>query len=277
MIYKAYQAHADALWPSRAVAKAALPGLRRAGELGRAGTRIRKLAAACEVFALAELTHRRPDFGIDGVRVGGRDIRVREVVAACTPFATLLHFRKEHSDRGPRVLIVAPMSGHFATLLRETVRTMLADHDVYITDWHNARDVPLAEGRFGLDEYIEHVIDFLAVIGPGAHVMAICQPCVAALSAVALMSEDGHAATPASLVLMAGPIDCRVSPTAVNELATDKPIEWFAQNLIATVPLRFAGAHAPRLSGLPAAHRLSQHESGAPRQRVPGPLRRPRQ
>ena len=107
-----------------------------------------------------------------------------------TPFGTLLHFRKDVPDPGPRVLIVAPMSGHFATLLRDTVRTMLADHDVYITDWHNARDVPLAAGRFGLDEYIEHIIDFLGVMGPGSHLMAICQPCVAALAAVAIMAED---------------------------------------------------------------------------------------
>jgi poly(3-hydroxybutyrate) depolymerase len=134
------------------------------------------------------------------------------------------------------------MSGHFATLLRDTVRTVLADHDVYITDWHNARDVPLAQGRFGLDEYIEHLMQFLAVMGPGAHLMAICQPCVAALAAVALMSEDEHPATPASLTLMAGPIDCRISPTEVNKLATTKPISWFEKNLISRVPWRFRGA-----------------------------------
>jgi polyhydroxyalkanoate depolymerase len=146
------------------------------------------------------------------------------------------------ADPGPRVLIVAPMSGHFATLLRDTVQTMLADHDVYITDWHNARDVPLSAGRFGLDEYVGHIMDFLGVMGPGSHLMAICQPCVAALSAVAIMSEDAHPATPASMILMAGPIDCRIAPTAVNKLATDKPIEWFEKNLISTVPMRYGGA-----------------------------------
>jgi poly(3-hydroxybutyrate) depolymerase len=139
------------------------------------------------------------------------------------------------------VLIVAPMSGHFATLLRETARTMLADHDVYITDWHNARDVPLAAGRFGLDESIEHLMTFLGAIGPGAHLVAICQPCVTALAAVAVMSEAGHPATPGSLTLMAGPIDCRISPTRVNTLAMDHSIEWFADNLIGTVPLRHEG------------------------------------
>jgi polyhydroxyalkanoate depolymerase len=134
------------------------------------------------------------------------------------------------------------MSGHFATLLRETVRTLLADHDVYITDWHNARDVPLMAGRFGLDEYITHLMDFLAAMGEGAHLMAICQPCVAALAATALMAEDNHPAAPASLTLMAGPIDCRISPTEVNALASTKSIEWFEQNLIDRVPLRYEGA-----------------------------------
>lgn len=165
-------------------------------------------------------------------------VAVREVAAHRTPFGTLLHFEKDIRISQPRVLIVAPMSGHFATLLRETVRTMLADHDVYITDWHNARDVPLTAGRFGLDEYTEHLMMFLDVIGPGAHLVAICQPCVSALAAVALMSEDNHAATPASLTLMAGPIDCRISPTEVDKLATSKSIAWFERNLIDAVPSR---------------------------------------
>jgi poly(3-hydroxybutyrate) depolymerase len=126
---------------------------------------------------------------------------------------------------------------------------MLADHDVFITDWHNARDVPLAAGRFGLDEYVEHVMTFLEAMGPGSHLMAICQPCVAALAAAALMAEDGHPAMPRSLTLMAGPIDCRISPTAVNALATSKPIEWFERNLIAIVPARYPGALRPVYPG----------------------------
>ena len=122
------------------------------------------------------------------------------------------------------------------------MRTMLQDHNVYITDWHNARDMPLEAGPFGLDEYTEHIMGFLAAMGPGAHLMAICQPCVAALAAVALMSEDKHEAVPASLTLMAGSIDCRISPSAVNTLATSKPIEWFEDNLIGVVPARYPGA-----------------------------------
>ena len=237
MIYQAYQAQADAVGPMRMVLQAVAPALTDM----RGWLPMRKLAAACQVFALARLTHRRPLFGIDSITMGGREVAVREEATLVTPFATLLHFRKDSRAAQPRVLIVAPMSGHFATLLRETARTMLADHDVYITDWHNARDVPLAAGRFGLDESIEHLIAFLDAIGPGAHLVAICQPCVTALAAVAVMAEGNHPATPGSLTLMAGPVDCRISPTRVNDLATDHTIEWFADNLIGTVPLRHEG------------------------------------
>jgi polyhydroxyalkanoate depolymerase len=242
MLYRTYQTRSDLLAPIRALARAAVPVLQsRALPLTRWPS-VRELAAACETLSLATLTHRRPPFGIDAVGGGGGTIAVVEEAVHATPFATLLRFRKVGVAGQPRVLIVAPMSGHFATLLRETVRTMLADHDVYITDWHNARDVPMSAGRFGLDEYIAHVVDFLGIMGSGAHLLAICQPCVAALAAVALMAEDEHPATPASLTLMAGPIDCRVSPTEVNRLASARPIEWFERHLIATVPPRYDGA-----------------------------------
>jgi poly(3-hydroxybutyrate) depolymerase len=242
LIYQAYQAQSDLMWPLRTLAGSAQPMLTRAASAPDDERALRKLAAACEVFLLASLTHDRPPFLLSAITAGGREIWVREEVAHRSAFGTLLHFRKEIAEPGPRVLIVAPMSGHFATLLRETARTMLADHDVYITDWHNARNIPLLAGSFGLDEYTEHIMQFLGVIGPGAHLMAICQPCVAALSAVALMAEDDHPAVPASLTLMAGPIDCRISPTEVNRLASDKPIEWFERNLISRVPLRYPGA-----------------------------------
>ncbi|MGY6159084.1 polyhydroxyalkanoate depolymerase [Paraburkholderia strydomiana] len=175
----------------------------------------------------------------------GKPVPVVEEVAAHTPFCSLLHFRKQTTVPAPqpRVLVIAPMSGHFATLLRGTVRTMLAEHDVYITDWHNPRDVPLSQGRFGFDEFVQHVIDFTETIGPGAHLLAVCQPTVAALAAVALMAADDNPAQPASMTLMAGPIDTRINPTRVNELAKSKPIEWFERNLISAVPFGFAGAH----------------------------------
>jgi len=231
MMYHAYQTQTDAMWPLRAFSRVAQHHATQ-----------KRWAAACGVINLAEVTHTRPPWKIASVTSDGREVPVSEEAVWATPFATLLRFRKHGMPAQPRVLIVAPMSGHFATLLRETVRTMLADHDVYITDWHNVRDVPLREGRFGLDEYTEHLIDFLAQMGPGAHLLAICQPCVAALAAVALMAEDGHPATPLSLTLMGGPIDCRINPTEVNRLATSKPIEWFERNLISTVPWRLRGA-----------------------------------
>ena len=154
----------------------------------------------------------------------------------------MLHFKKDIATTQPRVLLVAPLSGHFATLLRATVRTMLPEHDVFITDWHNARDVPLTCGRFGVDEYVEHLIKFLDVMGPGAHVLAVCQPCVAVLSAVAVMAAQSHPAQPRSMTLMAGPIDTRVNPTKVNDLANKRTIAWFERTLTASVPIRYPGA-----------------------------------
>ena len=240
-MYPAYQAQSDLMWPLRTAARLAVP-MFQDPRFGLARTApMRGMAAACKVLELAQVTHSRPPWNISEVLVNGESVPVTEEAIFATPFATLLRFRKEGAPTQPKVLIVAPMSGHFATLLRDTVRTVLHDHDVYVTDWHNVRDVPLAAGRFGLDEYTEHIIDFLAVMGPGANLLAVCQPCVAALAAVALMSEDEHPATPLSLTLMAGPVDCRISPTAVNKLATTKPIEWFEKNLISQVPWRFGG------------------------------------
>ena len=240
MLYQAYQAHADFMVPVRTLASLAASaiGPQFTGNVGS----IRNLTAAYELIARAGLTHDRPPFDIDTVTVGNREVAVREEVAHVTPFGTLLHFKKDVDAAQPRVLLVAPLSGHFATLLRATVNTMLAEHDVYVTDWHNARDVALSHGQFGFDDYIQHLIDFLETIGPGAHIVAVCQPCVAALVATAVMAQSQHPAQPRSMTLMAGPIDCRVHPTKVNELANSKPISWFEQNLIATVPTRFPGA-----------------------------------
>ena len=240
-MYRAYQAQSDLMWPLRTLAKMSLLTLRDPSfGLGHQSSS-RQMAAACQVLELAQVTHRRPPWRIDSVLSKGEPLPVVEQIVMTTPFATLLRFRKPGAPEQPKVLVVAPMSGHFATLLRDTVRTVLQDHDVYVTDWHNVRDVPLAAGRFGLDEYTGHIIDFLAAMGAGANVIAVCQPCVAALAAVSLMSEDQHPATPASLTLMAGPIDCRISPTGVNKLAMAKPIEWFEKNLISTVPWRHGG------------------------------------
>jgi poly(3-hydroxybutyrate) depolymerase len=242
MLYQVYQAHSDIMVPVRNWAGSALAAIGRplAGVTDNAV--LRNLTAAYELIARAGLTHARPAFGIDSVTVGNREVAVHERAALTTPFGTLLHFKKDIEAAQPSVLLVAPLSGHFSTLLRGTVRTMLPEHDVYITDWHNVRDVAVMHGRFGFDEYIEHLIRFLEAIGPRAHVVAVCQPCVAALVATAVMAQDGHAAQPRSMTLMAGPIDTRVNPTKVNELAKSKSIDWFEQNLIATVPLRYPGA-----------------------------------
>jgi poly(3-hydroxybutyrate) depolymerase len=240
MLYQAYQAHSDIMVPVRAWAGAAIQAF---GPInGFAGPGVKNLTAAYELIARSGLTHVRPPYGIDSVLVGNEEIAVTEEAAHVTPFGTLLRFKKDVTSEQPRVLLVAPLSGHFATLLRNTAKTMLPEHDVYITDWHNARDAPLSAGRFGFDDYAEHLIKFLEVIGPGAHIVAVCQPCVATLVAAAVMAQTGNPAQPHSMTLMAGPIDCRVNPTKVNELATSKPMSWFEQNLIASVPMRYPGA-----------------------------------
>ncbi len=242
--YPAYQAIADLMLPARhgaALINHSLNAWPAFSETPHG----RSLRASCELIALAGLTHQRPPFGLDSVEVDGKPVRIVEEVAAHTPFCSLLHFRKDKaiSPAQPRVLVIAPMSGHFATLLRGTVKTMLAEHDVYITDWHNPRDIPLSQGRFGFSEFVQHIIDFTEAIGPGTHLLAVCQPTVAALAAVSLMAADDHPAQPASMTLMAGPLDTRINPTKVSALAKSKPIEWFERNLIIAVPVGFAGAH----------------------------------
>ncbi len=241
-MYQLYQAQADLLHPMRQLARigASMTGWFDCGAC--TPPLMRQFAAGLTIFADAGLTHQRPPFGIPTVTLGNQSIAVIEEAADDTPFGTLLHFRKDSAVRQPRVLLVAPMSGHFATLLRGTVEVMLPEHDVYITDWKNARDIPLSDGRFGLDEFIDHLIRWLGVMGAGSHIVAVCQPAVPALAAAAVMAEVGDAAQPRSITLMAGPIDTRVNPTRVNELAASQSIEWFERNLISAVPWRYPGA-----------------------------------
>ncbi len=242
MLYQAYQAGADGLLPMRLLAEATRGVFSQPFPGGLELPWSRAVAALCQLMARAELSHKRPDFEISTVRVGNEDVAVHEEALDATPFATLLHFRKEIAAPQPRVLLVAPMSGHFATLLRDTVRTMLADHDVYVTDWHNARAVAPRHGTFGFDAFIEHIIRFLEAMGEGSHILAVCQPCVAAFAAAAIMAEDGNPAQPRSMTLMAGPVDTRVSPTRVNEFATQHSMAWFERNVIGIVPQGHAGA-----------------------------------
>jgi len=202
MLYLAYQTHADIMVPVRTLAQAGLTALGpwAASDDLKA---LRNLTAAYELISRAGLRHERPAYGIETVRVGNRDVGVHEDGLAATPFGTLLHFRKDVRIAQPRVLVVAPLSGHFATLLRSLVRTLLPEHDVCITDWHNARDASTTDGRFGFDDYIDHLIQWLEKMGPGTHIVAVCQPCVQVLAAAAVMAQSGSAAQPRSMTLMA--------------------------------------------------------------------------
>ena len=241
MYYQAFQNQMDLTAPWRAGASSALKFLNLVPQ-GMSDQVVGRLSAALELISRSTLTYDRPAYGIDSVMVGDREVGITEEVAYATPFGSLLHFKKDGVTEQPRMLLVAPMSGHFATLLRGTVKTLLQDHDVYITDWHNPRDIPLDQGRFGLDEYTEHLITFLDQLGPRAHMVAICQPSVSALAAAAIMCEGNHPSRPATLTLMAGPIDTRIQPTRVNEFAKSRPIDWFEQNLINYVPMQCRGA-----------------------------------
>ncbi|MBX7539527.1 polyhydroxyalkanoate depolymerase [Qipengyuania sphaerica] len=200
-------------------------------------------ASALEVFAHATATYGKPAWGIETVEKDGRHHPVVEATVVNKPFGDLKRFRREDlPEDAPRLLIVAPMSGHFATLLRGTVERMLQNYTVYVTDWADARNVPLHEGHFDLDDYMDYVIEFLEHIGPGAHAMAVCQPSVPVFAATAIMNRDGHECAPKTLTMMGGPIDTRCSPTSVNDLAMERPIEWFRHNVIATVPMQYRGA-----------------------------------
>jgi poly(3-hydroxybutyrate) depolymerase len=204
------------------------------------------LAAGLEVFASAAAPHGKPHFGIRSVEVEGKEVAVHEEVVLRKPFGQLKRFVRDGVETGPRLLIVAPMSGHYATLLRGTVERMLPAHDVYVTDWRDAKLVPESEGSFDLDDYIDYLIEFLDTIGEKTgerpHVIAVCQPAVPAFAATALMNADKAKWRPTTLTMMGGPIDTRKAPTAVNTLATQRPLSWFRNNVVATVPAIYPGA-----------------------------------
>jgi len=205
------------------------------------------VASALDVFAHAAAPRGKPDFGLTSTVVAGETVAVHEEIVLRKPFGQLKRFRRIRADGRevegqPRLLMVAPMSGHYATLLRGTVERMLPGHDVYVTDWRDAKLVPLDEGGFDLDDYIDYLVEFLEAIGPGAHMLAVCQPSVPAFAAACLMSADNHPSRPKTLTMMGGPIDTRKAPTEVNTVATQRPFSWFEQNVIATVPYLYPGA-----------------------------------
>jgi len=200
----------------------------------------RSMSAAFEMFERTTRRYGKPDWGIDEVSVGATRVPVTQKTVWERPFCKLVHFERqfEHKPRRPqpRMLVVAPLSGHYATLLRGTVQTLAQNHDVYVTDWVDAREVPLSAGRFDLDDYIDYLIDIFHHLGGGVHVVAVCQPAVPVLAAVARMEELGDPDVPASMVLMGGPIDTRESPTAVNCFAQERGLSWFQRNVVTTVP-----------------------------------------
>src|SRR5574338_334688 len=205
------------------------------------------IAAALDVFAHAAAPRGKPEFGLHQTVVRGKKVQVHEEIVVREPFGQLKRFvRTGVADKDPPLLIVAPMSGHFATLLRGTVERMLPKHDVYITDWRDAKLVPLSDGRFDLDDYIDYVGESLETIGETTgerpHLLAVCQPAVPAFAATALMNSHKRKWRPKTLTMMGGPIDTRQAPTAVNTLATQRPHAWFQQNVIATVPMIYPGA-----------------------------------
>ena len=201
----------------------------------------RSTGAFFELLERVTRNYDKPIFGISETKVDGKTVQVYEHTVISKPFGNLLHFVKDSKKKQEKLLIVAPMSGHYATLLRGTVEGMLPHFDVYITDWINARDVPLSEGIFDFDDYVEYVVEFLDIIEERAHVMAVCQPSVPVMAAVSLMATMKDPMVPKSMILIGGPIDTRKSPTKVNQLAIEKPLEWFEKNVITRVPLNYPG------------------------------------
>jgi len=202
----------------------------------------KSVAAGAEIIARLTTSYGKPAFGLATTEIDGATVAVNEEILLRKPFGQLLHFRRDTTRRDPKVLLVAPMSGHFATLLRGTVEALLPEHDVHITDWIDAREVPLARGNFDLDDYIDYIIEFCRYLGPDVHVIAVCQPSVPVMAAASLMAQDKDPRQPRSLTLMGGPIDTRISPTVPNDLAMRNSMMWFRHNVISTVPLSYPGA-----------------------------------
>jgi poly(3-hydroxybutyrate) depolymerase len=209
----------------------------------------RRLFASSDLFANLTRRYGRPEWNIDSVEIEGEAVRVRRTEVWSSPWVKLTHFTRDMADMRktgrrelePAVLIVAPLSGHYATLLRGTVQTFLQDHEVFVTEWSNARDVPMMEGRFDFYDYVDHIREMLRLLGPRPHVVAVCQPGPAVLAAAALMAEDQEPSRPATMTFMGSPIDARLSPTVTNKLAEEKPFAWFKSNMIYAVPGPYPG------------------------------------
>jgi poly(3-hydroxybutyrate) depolymerase len=202
----------------------------------------KSVAASAEIVARLTQNYAKPEFGLKTTQVGNETVAVNEEILLRKPFCQLLRFHRDTARRDPKVLVVAPMSGHYATLLRGTVEALLPDHDVHVTDWTDAREVPLGQGNFDLDDYIDYIIEFCRYLGPDVHIIAVCQPSVPVMGAASLMAMNKDPRQPKSITLMGGPIDTRVSPTTPNDLAMRNSMMWFRQNVISTVPFSYPGA-----------------------------------
>lgn len=242
VIYQFYEMQQAALTPARLMAEMMRTVYRHPLNPLSYTALGRTLAANAELFERITRRFGKPEFLLVDTEIGGKKIDVIEEIVYEKPFCNLIHFQRDINRNDPKVLVVAPMSGHFATLLRGTVQALLPHHDVYITDWIDARLVPVSEGKFNLDSYIAYVIEFLSLLGPDTHVIAVCQPAVPVFAAVAIMEAEGDPNCPATMTLMGGPIDPRVSKTKVTELAETRPLSWFEQSVIAEVPMLYPGA-----------------------------------
>jgi poly(3-hydroxybutyrate) depolymerase len=241
MLYNAYEMQKNWLAGASAMASMSAELLQTPGNpFAAMGGSV--MASALEVFAHAAAPYGKPAFGLTSTIVDGQEVAIHEEIVLQKPFGQLKRFVKAGVEGAPRLLIVAPMSGHFATLLRGTVERMLPKHDVYITDWRDARQVPISAGRFDLDDYIDYLSEFLDHIGSGTHMLAVCQPSVPCYALACIMSADKNPNRPKTLTMMGGPIDTREAPTAVNDVATERPHAWFQQNAIQTVPYMYPGA-----------------------------------
>ena len=242
MLYSLFEAQHAALAPMRLMAELSRGWFGHPFSPFTLSPLAKEITASSDLFLRVTNRYEKPKWGLDTTTVNGREVPVEEEVTLHKPFCRLIHFKRAASSKDVRkILVVAPLSGHHSTLLRDTVRTMLPDNDVYVTDWVDARMVPMSAGPFHLDDYVDYVREFIRLLSPDLNVVSVCQPTVPVLAAMALMAEDKEPDLPRTMIMMGGPIDARKSPTAVNNLATKRPYSWFEQTLIQRVPMKYPG------------------------------------
>ena len=242
MLYSLYEAQHSALAPMRFMAELSRGWFGHPFSPFSLTPLAREITAGSDLFLRVTDRYEKPVWGLDAITVAGESVPVEVEVTLDKPFCKLIRFKRVVAGRDdPKVLVVAPLSGHHSTLLRDTVRTMLPENDVYVTDWVDARMVPMEAGEFHLDDYVDYIREFVRLLSPDLNVVSVCQPTVPVLAAVSLMAADGEAHQPKTMIMMGGPIDARRSPTAVNNLATKRPYSWFEQTLIQRVPTKYPG------------------------------------